>query len=608
MIKSLFSKVASASKKLLYILSLVWGTSRFMLIGLVTISILEGLLPSLNAFIASRLINSLVEIFGNKSWDAMYPIISLLILQLIFLVFSRLSSQFKGTLTRLAGELVTGHIKVMIAEKTKEIDLSNYDRPEFYEKLENANREASTRPIAIMSATLSLFSNIISAISFVTILTTLHPLLTIALVVMAAPTAYINFKYKGISFKYVKGHTTERRRMNYFTGALSNKDQVKEIKLLDLHDTFINKYKEIFKSYFTGLKKIMLRENFLHIVAHIFTTVFNCFFLLYVAYQVCFNDMPVGNYTLYTGALTSVLSCVSAIVTHSSTVYEGTLFIDNMIEFMEVKPEIVPTVSPALIPSKGTKHTIEFKNVTFCYPGTSVKVINGLDLKLEGGKSYALVGLNGAGKTTLIKLMTRLYDPTEGEILLDGINIKNYDVKDLYSLYGIVFQDFSKYAVTLRENITFGDIHLPYSEDRVNYAIEQSSAADFVKRLPDGLDTPLVRMFEKNATDLSIGQWQKISIARAFYKDSEILILDEPTASLDPMAEADIFRQFDSLRAGKTTLFVSHRLSSAVAADEIIVMQNGKIIEQGNHHALMENDGDYCKLFKLQAEKYLENS
>lgn len=601
-------KLKGTSRRLLYVLKLVWDTNKLLLIGVVIISILEGVLPLLNTYIASRLINALIEVLGHKSWDAMQPVFTLLALQFLYLIFSRASSQLKGTLTRLAGEMVTNHIKIQISEKTKDIDLSNYDDPEFYEKLENANREASTRPISIMTATLSLFSNVISAISFISVLTTLHPLIPVALIIMAAPTAFINFKYRKITFRYIKEHTTDRRRMNYFTGTLTNKDQVKEIKLLALHDTFIGKYKEAFSSYFKGLKRIMLREDFLHMIVHTVSTVFNCVFFIFIAYQVCFNDMPVGDYTLYTGALTSVLSAVSSIVTHSSTIYEGTLFIDNMIEFMEVESTIIPTVSPALTPENGLAHTIEFKNVCFSYPGVPHKVIDNLNLCLQGGKSYALVGLNGAGKTTLIKLLTRLYDPTEGEILLDGKNIKEYDVNELYAMFGIVFQDFAKYAVTLRENITFGDIRSPYDESRVEYAIKQSSADDFVSKLPDGIETPLVRYFEKNATDLSIGQWQKISIARAFYKDSEILILDEPTASLDPIAEAEIFRQFDTLREGKTTLFVSHRLSSAVAADEIIVMQNGRIIEQGDHHTLMENNGAYCKLFKLQAEKYLENS
>ncbi len=605
---SLFSKIKGTSERLLYILKLVWDTSHFLLIGMVFISILEGIFPLLNVYISSRLINALIEVFGTKSWESMQPVFGLLILQFVYLVLSRATSQFKGTLTNLSGEMVISHIKVKIAEKTKEIDLADFDRPEFFEKLENANREASSRPISILTATLGFISNLISTVSFIATLGTLHPLIPVGLLLLALPSAIINFKYRKVTFRYIKEHSTDRRRMHYFTNTLSNRDQVKEIKLLDLHDTFISRYLEVFAGYFKGLKRIFIREDVLHILIYTLSTVCNCAFFFYIAYQVCFRDMLVGDYSLYTGALTSVLSGVAALVTNSSRVYEGTLFIDNMIEFMQVRPEIIPAVANPVFPQNGKAHTIEFRNVSFSYPGVSRRVIQNLSLTLEGGKSYALVGLNGAGKTTLIKLMTRLYDPTEGEILLDGVNIKNYDVQALYALFGIVFQDFSKYAVSARENITFGDIHLPYNEERLLYAAEQSSANVFLETLPEGYDTPLLRLFDKNATDLSIGQWQKVSIARAFYKDAEILILDEPTASLDAIAENDVFRQFDMLREGKTTLFVSHRLSSATAADEIIVMQNGKVLERGDHKTLMQNGGAYCNLFKLQAEKYLENS
>lgn len=605
---SLLRMIKGTASRLLYILKLVWDTSRFLLIGMVFISILEGVFPLLNIYISSRLINALIDVFGAKDWSQMEPVIGLLILQFIYLILSRATTQFKGTLTNLSGEMVISHIKVKIAKKTKEIDLADFDRPEFFEKLENANREASSRPISILTATLGFFSNLISTVSFIVTLGTLHPLIPIGLLLLALPSAIINFKYRKVTFRYIKEHSTDRRRMHYFTNTLSNRDQVKEIKLLDLHETFISRYLEVFASYFKGLKRIFIREDVLHIVIYTLSTVCNCAFFLYIAYQVCFHDMLVGDYSLYTGALTSVLSGVASLVTNSSRVYEGTLFIDNMIEFMQVRPEIVPAIAEPVYPRKDIPHSIEFRNVSFAYPGVPRDVIKNLNLTLEGGKSYALVGLNGAGKTTLIKLMTRLYDPTEGEILLDGVNIKHYDVQALYAMFGIVFQDFSKYAVTARENITFGDVHLPYSEERLHYAAKQSSANEFLEPLPEGYETPLMRFFDKNATDLSIGQWQKMSIARAFYKDAEVLILDEPTASLDPVAETEVFRQFDTLREGKTTLFVSHRLSSATAADEIIVMQNGKILEQGNHKALMQNGGAYCNLFKLQAEKYLENS
>ena len=599
-------KIRSAAGHLLFIVRLVWDANPALLCGMVALSVLDGVFPLAQAFIAGNLINILVEIAGTHSVENLGRIVFLLVLQLAYMILSRVTSRLSGTMTHLAGLLVTGHIKTVLAKKAKEVDLANFDLPSFYEKLENARAEASSRPVSIINAMLSFCSKLISTVSFTVLLGAVSPLIPLGIVILSLPSAVINFKYKKISYKYIKAHTNERRRMNYCANILTNKDQVKEVKLLRLHDIFIDRYKTLFKAYYTGIKKIFLREDLLHILVHIASTLVNCAFFLFIAYKVCFDNMPVGDYTIYTGALTSILSGIAALVNNSSTIYEGTLFIDNMIDYLKVEPTVVPSVDPPRKPENGIPHTIEFCNVSFAYPGTETRVIDRVSFKLEGGKSYVLVGLNGAGKTTLIKLMTRLYDPTEGEILLDGVNIKEYDVGELYDLFGIVFQDFAKYAVSLRENITFGDAR-PVDEARLEYAAKQSCADEFIERLPRGYDTPLMRFFEDDAVDLSIGQWQKVSIARAFYKDAEILILDEPTASLDPMAEAEIFRQFDTLRAGKTTVFVSHRLSSATDADDIIVMQRGRIIEEGDHKTLMEKGGAYYKLFTLQAEKYLEN-
>lgn len=600
-------KIKSAVYHLFFIVKLVWDANKLLLLGMIGISVLDGVFPLVQAFITSRLINVLVEIAGTRVVEDLGRVLLLLFLQFAYMILSRISTRLSGTMSHLAGLLVTGHIKTVLATKAKEVDLASFDLPSFYEKLENASQEASSRPVSIISAMLSFFSKAISTVSFTVLLGAVSPLIPLGVILLSLPSAIINFRYKKISFKYVKGHAKERRKMNYFVNTLTNKDQVKEVKLLRLYDTFIERYRSIFKDYYRGLKKIYLREDLLHILVYILSTAVNCAFFLYIAYKVCFDGMAVGDYTLYTGALTSVLGGVAALVTSSSTIYEGTLFIDNMIDFLNVEATVVPTVNPPRHPEKNIPHTIEFKDVSFSYPGTETRVIDHINLKLEGGKSYVLVGLNGAGKTTLIKLMTRLYDPTEGVILLDGVDIREYGVSELYELFGIVFQDFAKYAVSLRENITFGDVDKPEDKERLDYAARESCADEFISRLPLGYDTPLMRFFEDDAVDLSIGQWQKVSIARAFYKDAEVLILDEPTASLDPMAEAEIFRQFDTLRAGKTTVFVSHRLSSATDADEIIVMQGGKVIEEGDHKTLMEKGGAYYKLFTLQAEKYLEN-
>ena len=600
-------------KRLVYIFKMVWETGHWIFISLLLVSVLSGIIPVISSIISKDILNELQKVVALDEKIEFFAsaVMMLIIFMFVFRILENLTSRLNSFVTRIAGEKIVRYVKLQIMNKAKDLDLASFDRPEFYEKLENANREAGHRPIQVLNQTLNIFSNVIKLVSYIAILASAKDIWWMALVMaaIAIPRAIINFSYRRKTFRYIRRRSKERRQMNYYSDLMVNKDMVKEIRMFDLSDKFIERYDEAFSVYYKGLRSLIVRENIWHIVLAVISSVSSCIMYLVIAGMVFEGDIMIGDYQLYTGALMTVSGCVVSLIELSASIYEGTLFIDNLIAYINEEKTVVPSVKTPEKIMHGKPHTIEFRNVSFAYPGSDRMVIKNVSLTLRPGETVVLVGLNGAGKTTFIKLLTRLYDPTEGEILLDGRNIKEYDIKELYGIFGIIFQDFGKYAVSVSENIKFGDVHRQnVDEEKVTDAARQANATDFISRLPDGYNTPLMRYFEENGIELSIGQWQKLAIARAFYSDSDILILDEPTASLDPMAEQEIFNQFDELRRDKMTIFVSHRLSSATIASKIVVLEYGELVEEGTHHELMEKHGRYYELFSTQASRYIENA
>ncbi len=604
-----------------YIVGMVWKTGPWILIVMVAIAVLNGLLPVTGSLISKEILNELQNIIADQAVSsasgqtAVVPFIGsmvmfLLIGYFVYRILNNVVSRVNMAVTRIAGEKVVRQVRLQIMEKAKELDLAAFDSPEFYEKLENANREAGIRPITVMSSTFDAVSKFISLVSYVVVLVTAPDMWWVAplMIVISIPTAAVNFTYRKKTFEYMRRRSKDRRQMNYYSDIMVDKNLVKEIRMYDLADTFRGEFNNVFARYYKGLRNLIIRENVWQIGLTVLSSVINCVFFALIAMKVFSGQIQIGDYSLYTGALTSIASTVSALIGVSAQVYEGTLFIDNLIAFMKEKPTVVPSVKEPTRVHREQPHTIEFVNVSFAYPGTDKYVIKNVSVKFRPGETVVLVGLNGAGKTTFIKLLTRLYDPTDGKILLDGVDIKEYDTKELYAMFGIIFQDFGKYAFSVEDNIKFGDIHREHNKKEIEKAAADADAEDFISRLPDGYGTPLMRYFEPNGIELSIGQWQKLSVARAFYSRSDILILDEPTASLDPLAEQEIFNQFDEMRKDKTTIFVSHRLSSATVASKIVVLEYGELIEEGTHKELMAKKGRYFELFTTQASRYLENS
>ncbi len=598
-------------KRFFYIIKLVWETGWWIPVILSFVALFKGVTPVIGSLISKNILNALQEVIQagflpeSEFWSSgiLYLLIALFAYRLLILLVNNISN----AINRIAGEKVVMQVKSKIMEKSKEVDLASFDNPAFYEKMENANREAGHRPLNILTQTFGVVSSVIELVSFLIVLLSAPGLswITFVIILVSVPSAIVNFVYRRKNFRFMRFSSKERRQMNYFSGVLVDKDLVKEIRLYDLADTFIARFFAAFKSYYKGMRKLILNESAWHILFSVVTGVTNLVFYIIIAKQVFTGQIQIGDYTLYTGAIASVATCISTLISATGTIYEGTLFIDNLIAFMEEKQHIAPMCLPGGEVAQNKEHTIEFVNVSFRYPGTKRDVLKNISFTIHPGETLALVGLNGAGKTTLIKLLTRLYDPTAGQILLDGKDLRSYDLKSLYKTFGIIFQDFGKYAVSVRENICLGDIHRVGTDDEVKAAAKQSTASDYIEKLPDGYHTPLMRYFENNGLELSIGQWQKLAIARAFYADSDIIILDEPTASLDPMAEQEIFNQFDRLRNNKTTVFVSHRLSSATIADQILVIENGCLIEKGSHTALMAQGGKYAELFTTQSKRYI---
>ena len=611
--KKPLAKIKGFLSRLFYIISLVWQTAPMLLIVMALLCVLNGVLPVVGAYITKYLLDEVSALIGTSSLGNVYddlfttlrPIVFLLILQFVYLFLRRVLDRVNGMVNAIAGELVVNHIKLAIMGKAKTVDMQSFDRAEFYEKLENANREATMRPIQILIATFNVISAVISVISFITVLLTLSAWVPIIIILAALPGAFVNYFFRNRNFRYMRRHSKERRAMNYYSGLMVNKDYAGEIKMLGLGDTFEQKYKSVFKKYFAGLKGLVVRESVTRIIVSLIFTLANCALFLYVAYDVVYGGRMIGDYSLYTGALTSVTSYVNTLVTATATIYEGTLFIDNMMEFMKEKQTVVSALPEPKRPERGVPHVLELREVSFSYPGSTHKVLDKVSLKFISGESVVLVGLNGAGKTTLIKLLMRLYDVTEGQILLDGRDIRDYDPKAYYDMFGIIFQQFGKYAESAGENIRFGDINRTASDEEIRNAAVSADADGFINELTSGYDTPLTRIFEDDGIELSGGQWQKLSVARAFYKKSDILILDEPTASLDAIAEEEIFKRYYELSKGKISIFVSHRLSSAVTAGRIVVLGGGKVVETGTHEELMAKGGEYHRLFTTQAQHYI---
>tara|TARA_R110000851_G_scaffold124476_2_gene254812 strand:- start:47605 stop:49440 length:1836 start_codon:yes stop_codon:yes gene_type:complete len=511
-------------------------------------------------------------------------------------LFGRLINLTDG----LLGDLYSNKSSEKIIRKTNELTMEQLEDPEFYDKLERARTQTSSR-VNLMSNALSQGETIISMISLIAGLIYFEPILIVILFFSIIPSFINEIKYSSHRYSLARSWTSERRELDYLRYIGANNQTAKEIKLFGLTDFIATRFKKLSDDYYKLNKNLSIKQSIYGSIFNLLGTISYYGAYVFIIFRVLTGVISLGELTFLSGSFNRLRNNLQGFFTRFTRISESALYLQDYFDFIDINvaegnTETVP------IPKK-IKEGFEFKDVHFSYPGQEETVLKGINFKLKAGEKMGFVGQNGAGKTTLIKLILRFYEPTKGEILLDGINIKSFHMEAYRKRFGVIFQDFFQYEFSLRENIAVGNITEIENDEMIAYAASKSLANQVVSVMKKGLEQQLGRRFAKGQ-ELSGGQWQKVALARAYMKDADIMILDEPTSALDAQSEFDVFERFIGLTEGKTSIIISHRFSTVRMANRILVLQDGKVLEIGTHEELMNDPKLYAELFKLQAAGY----
>jgi ATP-binding cassette subfamily B protein len=562
--------------------------------------LVHAFLPVLILYVGKLIIDEVVLQIAaeEKDLDQLWILVAV---EFGLAVISDLISRGISLSDGLLGDQYSINTSVKIIKKTSELNLDQLEDSEFYDKLERA-RQQTTGRVGLMSNILTQGEDVVVILSLLGGVVAFEPWLIILLVVSIIPTIINEIKFSGTSYSLARSWTQERRELDYLRYAGASDVTAKEVKLFGLSDYLANRFKNLSDTYYTQSKKLAKERagwgSFFNVIG---TSAYYGAYI-FIIFRTVAGVFSLGDLTFLSGSFNRLRSKLQGFFTRFTAITESALYLQDYFEFLDLTYAESSSEGKLPLP-KRIKTGFEFRNVGFKYPKSKKWVVRNINFQLKAGEKLAFVGENGAGKTTLIKLLLRFYEPTEGEILLDGIPVKQYKQSEYQQYFGVIFQDFVKFELTLRENIAMGEIEEIGNQQRIDGAAEKSLAREVVSELPLGYNQQLGKRF-KNGKDLSGGQWQKIAIARAYMKDAEVLILDEPTSALDARAETEAFDRFIKLTEGKTAVIISHRFSTVRIADRIMVLKDGAVLEIGTHQELMKNDKLYAELFNLQAAGY----
>lgn len=585
-------------------LQLVWSTSGKLTIALALLTLVAGLLPAGVAYVGAQIVDAVVaasRAVHDGQPVAMMPVLTWIALEGLLVVALAGAQRGLSLSQSLLRAQLGQRINVMILDKALTLQLAHFEDSEFYDKLTRARREASSRPLSLVTRTFGLVQNAISLVSYAVLLAQFSPWAVLVLLLAGLPAFLAETKFSGDAFRLFRWRSPDTRMQLYLETVLAREDHAKEVKLFGLGPLLLQRYRDIFDKLYGADRRLAIRRDGWGFALGLFGTL-----TLYAAYgwialTTVLGRITLGQMTMYLMLFRQGQSAVSASLSAIGGMYEDNLYLSTLYEYLDTP---VPAAQGAAVRGPQPSDGIRFENVSFTYPGADTPALSAIDLHIRPGQSLALVGQNGSGKTTLIKLLTRLYDPDAGRILLDGRDLRQWNEAALRQRIGVIFQDFARYQMRVGENIGVGDVEHFDNRERWQQAARMGMASEFIEGLPGGYDAQLGKWFS-DGRELSGGQWQKIALARAFMRSrADILVLDEPTAAMDAAAEATIFEHFRTLTSNRIAILISHRFSTVRMADQIIVIQDGRIIEHGSHDELMAQDGHYAHLFKLQAQGY----
>lgn len=555
-------------------------------------------LPLVNIYLLKLLIDAIEAQVRIGDGDYQ-PIFALLLMMGGVLLVSSWVATLAGYVSTAQAQRVSDYMSVLLQEKSAAIDLQFYEDPQYHDTLHRAQTQGLYRPVQVLNSLTSALQNGLSLTAVAGLFVLLHWGVALVFILTALPALFIRVYFSKVLYEWQRRTTQLERESYYLNMLLTNERYVKEIRVFDVAALFIAKFKALRDRLYgekLGIEGKKARAEVLSRTAEIVATVGIYGF---VAYRAAGGHLTVGDFVLYFQAFQKGQSSLKAMLNSLASLYENRLFLKYIFEFLQIEPEVKD--APQALPLPRIEAGIAFEGVSFAYPSSRERqrVLHDIHLDLPRGQVVALVGENGSGKTTLIKLLARLYDVTEGRITFDGTDIREAALSDVRQRISVIFQDFSKYYLSVNDNIQVSDMHHERDEERIACAARQTGAADFIEALPDGYANMLGLRFMKG-TELSGGQWQKIALSRAFYKEADIIVLDEPTSAIDPIAEYEIFERLREIARDKILILITHRLYNLKMADQIIVMEQGRIIERGTHKELTQARGQYFKMFEKQ--------